>query len=254
MHQEQPGQNGGSPSMVRSAVAGTELDRLRATCRRQAHVIDALSKVVATLRTGAAALKAENTDLRATQIRAGSHARAGGGNDPGEMLDVALPLDMRAPGAARIVVAAFLRGHVPAPVLDDAQLVASELVSNSVRHSGADATSAVLVRVGLTSAMVRLDVADAGRGGVIAPRPPDLRAGGGMGLNLVQKLSERWGLERSAASGTRVWAQLPCAALTESASQTLSGPAGTAPAHENGRQSSGHHATRSRRRSAGGTA
>ena len=64
--------------------------------------------------------------------------------------------------------------------------------------------------------MVRLDVADAGRGGVIAPRPPDLRAGGGMGLNLVQKLSERWGLERSAASGTRVWAQLSCAAVIES--------------------------------------
>ena len=177
MQREQPGRNGGSPSMVRSVVAGTELDRLRATCRRQAHVIDTLSKVVATLRTGAAALKAENTDLRATQSRshARAGARAGGRNDPGEMLDVALPLDMRAPGAARIVVAAFLRGQVPAPVLDDAQLVASELVSNSVRHSGADATSVVLDRVGLTSAMVRLDVADAGRGGVIAPRPPDLR-------------------------------------------------------------------------------
>ena len=147
MQREQPGQNGGSPSMVRSVVAGTELDRLRATCRRQAHVIDTLSKVVATLRTGAAALKAENTDLRATQSRshARAGARAGGRNDPGEMLDVALPLDMRAPGAARIVVAAFLRGHVPAPVLDDAQLVTSELVSNSVRHSGADATSVVLV-------------------------------------------------------------------------------------------------------------
>ena len=63
-----------------------------------------------------------------------------------------------------------------------------------------------------------------------------------MGLNLVQKLSERWGLERSAASGTRVWAQLSCAAVIEPASQTLSGPAGTAPAHENGRQTSGHHA------------
>jgi hypothetical protein len=43
---------------------------------------------------------------------------------------------------------------------------------------------------------------------MIAPRSPDLEGGGGFGLNVVQALSERWGLERIAAGGTRVWAQL----------------------------------------------
>ena len=256
MQLEQPGPNGGSPLTARSAMAGSELDRLRATCRRQAHVIDTLSKVVATLRTGAAALKAENADLRATHSRAAGHARPGtpGRSDRDETLDMPLPLDVRAPGAARIVVTACLRDHVPTPVLGDAQLVASELVSNSVRHSRAGATSTVVISVGLSSTMVRLEVADAGGGGVIAPRAPDLRAGGGLGLNLVQTLSERWGLERSAASGTRVWAQLRCAPVIETASQALSGDTGTARAQENGRPTSGRQATtRSRQRSAGGT-
>ena len=255
MHIEQPGQNGASPSRTRSAVAGSELDRLRATCRRQAHAIDTLGKVVATLRSGATALKAENADLRATHSRAASRARPGapGRIDPVETLDVPLPLDARAGGAARIVVTACLRDQVPPRVLGDAQLVASELVSNSVRHSRADATSVVVISVGLASAMVRLEVADAGRAGVIAPRDPDLQAGGGMGLHLVQKLSERWGLERSAASGTRVWAQLSYVPLTESSFQALSGDVATARAEQNGRQSSGREVTGSSRRSAAGT-
>ena len=55
----------------------------------------------------------------------------------------------------------------------------------------------------------RLEVEDPGRDGVIAPQPQDLRNGGGMGLNLVQMLSERWGVVRAAEGPTRVWAQLP---------------------------------------------
>jgi hypothetical protein len=79
-------------------------------------------------------------------------------------------------------------------------------VTNSLCHSGASAGAVVVVRVELTGTMLRLEVEDPGRGGVIAPRAPD--HGGGFGLNLVQELSERWGLERVTAGGTRVWAQL----------------------------------------------
>ena len=98
-------------------------------------------------------------------------------------------------------------------MLEDALLVVSELVTNSVCHSGAS-DGAIVVRVELTGTMVRLEVEDPGRGGVIAPRSPDLD--GGFGLNLVQGLSERWGLERVAAGGTRVWAQLAWASAPAS--------------------------------------
>ena len=176
---------------------------MRLACRRQARVIEQLSAVASNLRSGAAALRAENAELRSANERMGRHGGVGA-TRAGGALEVILPLDGRAPGAARIVVGC-LRGRVPALVLDDAQLVVSELVTNGVCHSGAS-DGAIVVRLELTDTMVRLEVEDPGRGGAVAPRAPDV--GGGFGLNLVQALCERWGLERVAAGGTRVWAQL----------------------------------------------
>jgi anti-sigma regulatory factor (Ser/Thr protein kinase) len=184
---------------------------LRATCRSQALTIDWLGEAVSTLRRGAAALKAENADLRAEQQRRSGHrgrARASGRPD-GAAVAVRLPCDERAPAAARSVVAQCLSERVAADVRENAQLVVSELVSNGVLHSGACAADALVVRVGLSRTMVRLEVEDPGRGGVVAPRSPDLTIGGGFGLQLVQAVSERWGMERVTEGGTSVWAQLP---------------------------------------------
>jgi anti-sigma regulatory factor (Ser/Thr protein kinase) len=169
-----------------------------------------------------AALKAENAELRAAagRIRAGVSGR----NEAAEVLEASLPLDTRAPGAARSLVAS-LRGRVPGSFLDTAQLLVSELVANSVRHSGAPAGARVEVRVRLTDSMVRLEVSDPGCDGVIAPRAPDLQGGGGFGLNLVSAVSERWGLERSAAGGTCVWAQ-----LARAPAASVAGPESSTPA------------------------
>jgi anti-sigma regulatory factor (Ser/Thr protein kinase) len=199
----------------------SESDELRATCRRQAYVIDALHEAVATLRRGAQALKAENAELRAALERERGSRRSASGADGrvngGERIDVRFALDAHAPAAARSAVAGCLGGRVPPSVLDDALLLATELVTNSVRHSGMPASASVVVGVTLMPGIVRLDVEDPGRGGAIALRPPDTD-GGGFGLNLVQTLSERWGVERAARGGTRVWAQLARAPLTAVAS------------------------------------
>jgi serine/threonine-protein kinase RsbW len=202
------GQNG--RAATRSRPSGTRLgSELGAVCERQAQVIETLAAAVATLRSGAAALKAENAELRAAadRGRGGTGAGVSGPADAAEVLEASLPLDARAPGAARIVVAS-LHGRIPVAVLDTAQLLVSELVANSVCHSGASAGASVVVRVRLTDSMVRLEVSDPGCDGVIAPRAPDLEGGGGFGLNIVRTCSERWGLERVVAGGTRVWAQL----------------------------------------------
>jgi anti-sigma regulatory factor (Ser/Thr protein kinase) len=130
-----------------------------------------------------------------------------------ESLDVHVPLDARAPATARSLLAPWLRDRVAAAVLDSVQLLLSELLSNSVRHSGASAGDLAVVRVRLTRDTVRLEVEDPGRGGVIAPRPPSLERGDGFGLNVVQALSRRWGPKRAAAGGTRVRAQLSRAPL-----------------------------------------
>jgi len=207
--------NGRRLSSTGRVGAGAEREGLQATCRRQAQVIDALSEAVSVLHSGAAALKVVNADLRAANERvrnrdgAGAHASSRKGAR--EALEAPLGLDACAPAAARIVVADCLRGRVAASALTNAQLIMSELVTNSVCHSAAAADATV--RVKLTGTMIGLEVEDGGGGGVIAPRSPDLERGGGFGLNIVQALSERWGLERVVAGGTRVWAQLPRAPL-----------------------------------------
>jgi anti-sigma regulatory factor (Ser/Thr protein kinase) len=187
------------------AADGVELAGLRATCRRQVDAIDALSAAVTTLRTGAAALRAENVELRADNYRVRKLDRAA---SRGEAHAVQLPLDVRAPGAARIVVAQCLRDRVVPGVLAIAQLLISELVTNTVLHGRAAAEGVVIVRVRLAPETVRLEVEDPGGGGAIASRAPDAERGGGFGLNLVRAVSERWGFEQASAGRTRVWARL----------------------------------------------
>jgi serine/threonine-protein kinase RsbW len=209
--------NGHAPLPEQRAKTRSELDELRATCQRQAHVIDTLSDVVGSLRRGAQALKADNADLRAeiarTRGRRRSGGRANGRVDGGEQIEVRFALDVHAPAAARSAVADFLGDRVTPSVLADAQLLVTELVTNSVRHSGMPATADVGVRVQITPAIVRLNVEDPGRVGPIAPHPPDAETGG-YGLNIVQALSDRWGIEHVAHRGTRVWAQLGRTPLT----------------------------------------
>jgi len=116
-------------------------------------------------------------------------------------------LDPAAPGAAREFVVACLEQRVVASALDSAQLIVSELVTNSFRHSRA-AMEEVIVSVELMPDWLRIGVQDSGSDAVIAARPADLVSGSGFGLNLVQLLSERWGVQRIAGGGTQVWAQL----------------------------------------------
>jgi anti-sigma regulatory factor (Ser/Thr protein kinase) len=192
-----------------STRAGSR-EQLLATCRRQETVIDTLS-------AGARALKAENTQLRTEIARLRAHGRPGPDHtiQGAELADVEIQLDERAPGDARRLVARCLSGHVAARVLENAQLLTSELVTNSVRHSGASVDRPVVVRVHLSQDACSVEVEDAGFDGVIAPQPPDLSLGSGMGLNLVQMLSQRWGVVRAVGGPTRVWAELACArALT----------------------------------------
>jgi anti-sigma regulatory factor (Ser/Thr protein kinase) len=204
--------NGRAPLAEGRTNVRSELDRLRVTCRRQAKVIDALGETMTVLRAGAGALKAENAGLRAAdrrmRARRGAHSSARRAAQDAELTEVRLALDAKAPAAARAIVAHRLRDRSPDSLIDDAQLVTSELVTNSVRHSDAPAEAVLVFRLELSHSGVRLEVEDPGRGGAVAAHPPELDGGGGYGLNLVQRLSERWGMERVATGGTRVWARI----------------------------------------------
>lgn len=111
---------------------------------------------------------------------------------------------------ARRVVEGELVGRLPRRVVDDVALLVTELVANGVRHGGAgtDSTLHLMLegrRPGLHVEVVNPDHLEHG---APSPRRPDLTGGGGIGLNLVETLSSRWGVRRE--SNTAVWFELDC--------------------------------------------
>lgn len=200
--------SGHHPPPLEGAGSISEPEQLRATRRRQAIVTDAVSSF------GRAAHppKADDAERPAQNARLSSHPRPHAdlqAND-GELIERTIASGPFAPRLARGVVAQCLGERVATPVLENAKLLMSELVTNSVRHSGVQAGDGLVVRVRLSQDTCRLEVEDPGHEGMIATRPPNM-LGGGMGLNLVEMLSEHWGVVRGTDGPTRVWAQLSCA-------------------------------------------
>jgi anti-sigma regulatory factor (Ser/Thr protein kinase) len=116
------------------------------------------------------------------------------------------------PGQVR-VARAFVAGvlgesHVHADV---ALLLASELVTNSVRHSGSAVPGGVVtVTVAAGNQVVRVEVTDRCGDGVpvlSSAAPADGEAEGSRGLWLVDALSARWGYQRGGGLAT-TWFEL----------------------------------------------
>jgi len=90
--------------------------------------------------------------------------------------------------------------------VEDACLIATELVGNAVRHSGCDEEDVLDVRIARNGRRLLISVHDPGLSGNHAvPRDDD--EPGGLGLQIVDSLAERWGAERP--DGYLVWAELP---------------------------------------------
>jgi anti-sigma regulatory factor (Ser/Thr protein kinase) len=108
--------------------------------------------------------------------------------------------------AARAFVARLLGPSHPFGEL--AVLLSSELVANSVRHSGsAMPGEAVTVTVVVWDSGVRVEVTDRKADGVPVLRPSDGEAEGSRGLRLVEELAVRWGYERGGDQAT-AWFEL----------------------------------------------
>jgi anti-sigma regulatory factor (Ser/Thr protein kinase) len=121
-----------------------------------------------------------------------------------EILRLRLRCDISAPRLAR---RALERLSEIRPVRDDALLVASELTSNAVLHSGAAPNGQIEVCATLVPEGLRIEVTDEGRSGDTPhTRASDMAHAGGFGLPVVEAIAHRWGSER--LQGTRVWAEL----------------------------------------------
>lgn len=119
------------------------------------------------------------------------------------MVELTLPAEPRA--------AAMARRHVRDLPLDQetAEVVAllvTELVTNAVRHGRFSREPVITLHLEVaTDGLVRVDVVNEGRG--FGPAPSRDISEGGLGLQLVDRLADRWGIEADGA--TKVWLELP---------------------------------------------
>jgi anti-sigma regulatory factor (Ser/Thr protein kinase) len=111
---------------------------------------------------------------------------------------------------ARARLREFMGDSLSEDDLFDVSVMVSELVTNAVRHAGADEHAKVIVHLAIASGVLRVEVCDQGPGFEPPPitRP---RAGvGGSGLLLVDQLSSSWGV--ASDDGTCVWFERALAA------------------------------------------
>ena len=162
------------------------------------------------LMSEAQALRAENADLL-SQLEAAR--RPVGVADALDRLEATFPAGLAAPATARAALTRWLSGHVPLEVLDDARLLASELVTNSLGHADLAAGAPLRLAVQLSGGALRVELRDPGSTGAIAPAEPDRAHRGGYGLQLVDMIATRWGVNR--AGGTHVWFEVDAAGAVD---------------------------------------
>ena len=116
-----------------------------------------------------------------------------------------LPAVLSSARAARQAVCAALFEWGCVELVEDAGLLVTELVTNSLLHTHSPVGLKLLVRDG----MFRAEVSD---DDVATPevRPADLDAATGRGMLIVDRLASTWGVE-VATGGKTVWFELPLA-------------------------------------------
>ena len=108
---------------------------------------------------------------------------------------------------ARLAVREELGGALPRRQLADVELLVSELATNSVRHAGCGESGEIAIEADVRPDTVRVSLSDAGQGfEARTPEPPTTGAAGGYGLVLLERLSDRWGVQRE--NGFSVWFEL----------------------------------------------
>ena len=114
-------------------------------------------------------------------------------------LSVELPRSLEAPSMAR---AALRDVDALGDRLPTAQLLVSELVTNSVKYGG---DGPVQLHVAASGETVRAEIVDTGGGFEPKARDRALDDPGGWGLHLVEELADRWGAYEGS---THVWFEI----------------------------------------------
>jgi anti-sigma regulatory factor (Ser/Thr protein kinase) len=115
------------------------------------------------------------------------------------------PSERRSAGAARRELETLL-WNLDANEFEVLALLITELVANSVKHSGMRPGSTVRLDVALTEHVVRVEVRDEGKGFVPMPRTNDSPLESHWGLHLLEEMSDRWHV--GSEPNTVVWFEI----------------------------------------------
>jgi anti-sigma regulatory factor (Ser/Thr protein kinase) len=127
-------------------------------------------------------------------------------------LDATIEFSPRAPAIARRAVDE-LATEVDQGVLRDTQLLVSEIVTNSIRHSGSE--EAIRLRVWTRRGGLKVEITDGGFGFESGPLADAGEDEGGRGLVILEAVADRWGVSRDARA--RVWFELSARPASRSA-------------------------------------
>lgn len=119
------------------------------------------------------------------------------------VIRLALKADGDAPAAGRAALEP-LRGQVDDDVFERAQLVTSEVVTNSVKYGAGDEVRLDIWREGETVSVIAVD--DGPGFSATAREGPIAQLNGGFGLPLIDALATAWG--NGSGAGSWVWVEL----------------------------------------------
>ena len=97
--------------------------------------------------------------------------------------------------------------EVSPAVIDEAEIVISELVSNAIRHARPLADGNLRVHGKVKAGVVEVEVTDGGGDSTPRPAPRTIWAPSGRGLRIVRSLAHEWGVTED-RTGSTVWASL----------------------------------------------
>jgi anti-sigma regulatory factor (Ser/Thr protein kinase) len=116
-----------------------------------------------------------------------------------------LDSDRLAPERVRRALERLNHG-IPVETVTVLQLLAGELVTNSVVHGRPAARNRIAMAIEVAPDAVRVEVSDGGAGFLPPLKPGALDDESGRGLLLVDRLADRWGVREGRP--TRVWFEI----------------------------------------------
>jgi anti-sigma regulatory factor (Ser/Thr protein kinase) len=116
---------------------------------------------------------------------------------------VVLPFRPEAVREARSIVRHYGRG-LDTAIVEDAELLASEVVTNAVRHGG----PAIEFAVAVDAASMTVRVSDGSRSLPALRNDSAFDEPSGRGLRMVDQVATEWGVELVAGDGKTVWFRL----------------------------------------------